>query len=450
MMGARATHAESESAGSANVSIIANCDPVGIRDMRNVNSRVNVLCAVMVLLTGLSPVGIAWADGMPPLAAAIDKNDLANVTLLLEQGADPDTMWGGYTMLTWAAAGGKLAIVKALVAHHAKVNPEVSNGFTPLAAAASNRQPAIAAYLIAHGAKVNVQRSGGWTPLDDAEAMHDATTTKLLRAHGGTSGLPPLLGAVNRGELTTVQQLLTSGSDPNSHDGRGATALYIAANVGSLAITKAFVEHHADINVANANGWTPLMEATVNGHKAVVAYLIAHGADLNAQNSGGLTALDIALKGKHADLAALLRSSGAKSASELTEAMCADFRHWADMGATTGYDSLAAGPAAPGSLGDTMGLRSANISIGGGGCDVSVDGKTLDCYWNKWNKNYTGLDQYQDIVTLAKTCSGNSKVVSRGGKTTIWYNRVSGKILLINISGTDTDMLVSFGGARPL
>ena len=408
-----------------------------------------ILCATAFLAV-LLPVAYAWAEDLPPLASAVSKGDLATVTLLLDQGADPDTVWEGYTVLTWAAGGGKTAIVKALVQHHASVDPKVSNGFTPLTAAASNKQPEIAAYLIAHGAKVNVQSGGGWTPLDDAEAMHDAKTAQLLRDHGAISGLPPLLGAVNRGEITNVRQLLSSGADPNSHDTRGGSAVSIAANVGSLAIVKALVESHADINAADASGRTPLMEAAMNGHKDVVAYLVAHGADLNARDDDDDRALDIAMKGKHADVTALLRSSGAKQSSEMTDADCADFRHWADMGATTGYDSLAVGPADSGSLEETLGLRAANVSVGGGGCNVSDDGDTLICFWAKNNKNYQGMGDYQSLVTLAKGCSGDSKVVTTGGKTTVWYDRVAGKTILITFDASEDSMTVTFGASQPL
>lgn len=417
--------------------------------MRKSRIAAGLLCWAWLLCAGA-----VLADAMPPLATAVSKGDLAAVKLLLDQGADPDTVWNGYTVLTWASGAGKLAIVKALVEHHASINPKGS--WAPLAAAASNKQPEIAAYLIAHGALVNVQSSSGWTPLDDAEGNHDAKTAKVLRDHGGTSGLPPLLGAVNRGEVAKALQLLASGADPDSHDANNSTAVSIAANTGYLAIVKALVERHANVNTPDGGGWTPLMEATQNGHKDVAAYLIVHGADLNARNSDGQTALDVAVQTKHQDVIALLRASGAGSGSQaagapaFSDADCADFRRFADQGASSDYGSLAAGPAESGSLEETLGLRDANVSLGGSGCNVSDDGKTLICYWSRENKNYQGIGDYDNVVAVAKGCSGDSKVVSGDGKTTIWYARVPGKTLLVTIRGTDTDMTVTFGAAQPL
>lgn len=408
-----------------------------------------ILCAAALLAVFL-PMAPARAADMPPLAAAVSKGDLATVTLLLEQGADPDTVWEGYTVLTWAAQDGRFAIVKALVERHATVDPKVSDGKTPLRAAVDNRHADIVAYLLAHGAKVNVQSDLGWTPLDDIESGHDAKLAKLLRDHGAVNGLTPLLAAANRGDAAGVRQLLASGADPNSHAGGNMSAVFLAASSGSLAALKVLVEGHADLNAVSDTGTTPLMMAAVGGFKDVAAYLVAHGADLNVRNNAGLRALDVAMQYKQSGVAALLRASGAKDSSEITDADCTDFRHYADMGATTGYDSLAVGPADSGSLEETLGLRDANVSVGGGGCNVSDDGDTLICFWAKNNKNYQGMGDYRSLVTLAKGCSGDSKVTTTGGKTTVWYDRVAGKTILIDFDASEDSMTVTFGASQPL
>jgi ankyrin repeat protein len=402
--------------------------------------RRTLLCAVSAIAMLWS--GAVRADDEPPLATAIGKGDTAEVARLLDGGADPDTTWGGYSVLTWASGTGRLAIVKLLVERHATVDPKSDNGFTPLVAAASNKRPEIVAYLVAHGAKVNAQGPSGWTPLDDAEGNHDAKSAKILRDHGGVTGLPPLLGAANRGEVAKVQKLLASGADPSSHDASGGTALEIAANTGYLAIVKALVERKANVDAADNSGRTPLMEAAMNGHTEIVAYLIAHGATIDARNGDGQTALAIAVLGKHDDVAKLLRDHGATDApppaaaapAPPTDADCADYRRFAEMGAT-GYASVVQGPAAPGSIDEAAHVKPANISLGGSECTVSEDDRTLACRWKD------GAKDYATIASIAAQCSAGSKIDSEGGKTLIWYGGVPGKAL-VKIFVSDGDLVL--------
>ncbi|HTJ42566.1 MAG TPA: ankyrin repeat domain-containing protein [Kofleriaceae bacterium] len=405
------------------------------------------------ILACIVVVGIATAaraDDLSPLGAAVSKGDVAEVTRQLDAGADPDETVQGYTMLTWAAGTGKLPIVKILVEHHAKVDPKIDNGFTPLVAAASNKHADIAEYLIAHGAKVNVQGSNGWTPLDDAEGNHDAKTAKVLRAHGGVSGLPPLLGAVNRGETAKVKKLLASGADPDSHDTAGGTAISIAANVGALAIVKLLVAAHADVDAADQNGYTPLMEASQNGHADVVAFLLAHGAKVDPRNREKQSALDIAVSTKHDDVAKLLRDHGATDApppapaapTAPTDADCADYRADVEMG-PKGYASLVAGPAPAGSIMEAVHEKPATISLGGSDCTVSDDASTLTCTWKGGAKDYDGL------ASVAVQCSAGSKIDQRPGKTMIWYGGVPDTKALIKIFTSDDDLVIRFVGSKP-
>ena len=405
------------------------------------------VCAAGMMAAGLMATGVRAQD-MPPLASAVSKGDLAAVTALLQQGANPDTLWQGHTVLTWASQDGKLAIVKALVAHHATVDPKVSDGNTPLRAAVDNRRLDVAAFLIDQGAKVNVQGRDGWTPLDDAESGRETKLVALLRQHGGANGLSPLLAAANRGDGAAVRTLLASGADPNVRDAGRMTAACVAAASGSLAALKALVEQHADVDAASGEGLTPLMLASAGGFKDVAAYLIAHGADLNVRNAAGLRALDMAVRYKQSAVAALLRASGAKDASETTDADCTEFRHYADMGATAGYASLITGP------GDEfqrqLDLRPTDASLGGSGCEASDDGRWLACTFDKDNSNYGGKKDYDGYVAFAKACSGDSRIETQGLHTDLWYDRVADRTLLILIYATDDSMTVKFGADQPL
>jgi ankyrin repeat protein len=398
-----------------------------------------VLWVVAIVATS----SVARADESP-LGVAVSKGDAAEVTRLLDAGADPDETVQGYTMLTWAAGTGKLPIVKVLVEHHAKVDPK-DIAYSPLAAAASNKHADVVAYLIAHGAKVNVQGANGWTPLDDAEGNHDAKTAKVLRAHGGVSGLPPLLGAINRGETAKVKKLLASGADPDSHDSAGGTALSIAANIGSLAIVKMLVAAHA-AGTADKNGYTPLMEAAMNGHADVVVFLLDHGAALDARNRDGKSALDMAVIGKHEDIAKLLRDHGASDAPAPTtqapsDADCADVRTYLDMGPNS-YASLVAGAAPAGSVMEAVHESPATISLGDSECTINDDRSTLTCAWIGGAKNF------DTVSSFVVQCSRDSKVSKTTGKTTIWYGGVPAKTMVV-IRASGADLRIEFVGSKP-
>src|SRR6202011_3864646 len=105
--------------------------------------------------------------------------------------------------------------------------------------------------------------------LDIGARKFDAA--KLLSEHGAVTGFPPLLDAVNRGDLPRVQELLASGADPNARDMEGGPALQIAAGNGDLAIAKALVASHALIDgPPNNKVVTPLMVAAGAGHTEMV------------------------------------------------------------------------------------------------------------------------------------------------------------------------------------
>src|SRR5262249_6326072 len=136
-----------------------------------------------------------------------------------------------------AAARGNLAIVAALVEHHANVNAYAnSQGFAPLMYAAAQCHPGVADYLLQHGAQINLKAKNGWAALDFAKhcdsppegqgtnSPERAKVTKLLLARGAVSGLaaapppapastePPLIFAARNGQTDAIATLLRQGA----------------------------------------------------------------------------------------------------------------------------------------------------------------------------------------------------------------------------------------------
>ena len=163
-----------------------------------------------------------------------------------------------------------------------------------------------------------------------------------------------ILDAVDLRNIEAVKQYITAGTDVNTKDEDGRTALHLAAYNGHTEIAKLLLANNADVNVMDAVGQTPLNiaagngdtelvelliakgadvnaktrsertplhPAAIGGHKKVVELLIAEGVDVNAQEKyDGTTPLDLAIAFEHTETANLLRKRGGKTRKQLEAA----------------------------------------------------------------------------------------------------------------------------------
>lgn len=104
----------------------------------------------------------------------------------------------------------------------------------------------------------------------------------------------PLRQAAARGHVDVVRELVARGTNPNTGDGKGWTALHHAAEFGHLEVIKVLQEVMGldlDVDPDDNYGWTPLFNAATNNHVATVQHLIASGADVNERTRRGRTVL---------------------------------------------------------------------------------------------------------------------------------------------------------------
>lgn len=138
---------------------------------------------------------------------------------------------------------------------------------------------------------------------------------------------PALVKAATDGDVAAVERLLAAGTDPDSHDDNGLTALNWAAYQGHVAVVKALLAKHAAVDShGNPRGWTPLMNATNGGHDEVISLLLAAGAAVNATDTDGTQAIWYAAIRHQAKVVTLLRASGASgdiSGLVKAQALCA-------------------------------------------------------------------------------------------------------------------------------
>lgn len=137
--------------------------------------------SVRFLLSKGADVKKADATGITPLQAAIAVNDAASAKLLLEKGADPNTLANipqSATPLTVAAQNGNVELLKLLLARNVSVNAQssstnsrVQNGtiqfgaVTALHTAALSGSAEVVKLLLDAGADVKAEDVRGMTPL---------------------------------------------------------------------------------------------------------------------------------------------------------------------------------------------------------------------------------------------------------------------------------------------
>nr|CAD2171721.1 unnamed protein product [Meloidogyne enterolobii] len=102
------------------------------------------------------------------------------------------------------------------------------------------------------------------------------------------------LSACQSGDEDEVEELLKKGSDINSSNIDGVTALHQAVIDGNMDIVRFLVQHNADINAQDNEGWTPLHTAVCCGNLNIAKYLYENNADLACVNSDRELPVDLA------------------------------------------------------------------------------------------------------------------------------------------------------------
>ncbi len=247
------------------------------------------------------------------------------VRLLLENGADPNTLCEGFLRpIDLAACLGFTKVASILIEHGALYYAPFSDGWTPLHFAAHWGQEEIASFLIEHGGDVLARNNMCNTPLCQAARMQRVEVAKILIGAGanvdseGMDYCRPLHWATHYNELELAKNLLEAGAEVNARCKRdGKSPLFVALrSIENVDIINLLLKHGANPNTVNKWGRRAFPMAR---SPEVIRLCIDAGADVNVGDKDGTTALHRAVQRENIESIKVLLDAGANARQERSD-----------------------------------------------------------------------------------------------------------------------------------
>src|SRR5438034_3448472 len=107
------------------------------------------------------------------------------------------------------------------------------------------------------------------------------------------AGSADLLTAIRNGDYAQVRKLIDSGSDVNTTDKDGTTALMHSVIESDVRMMKLLIDKGANVNMKNSQDSTALMYAATNLAKTRV--LLDAGAEVKVKGKRGATPMSVAV-----------------------------------------------------------------------------------------------------------------------------------------------------------
>lgn len=122
-----------------------------------------------------------------------------------------------------------------------------------------------------------------------------------------------IANAMQAGDFSRVQQMISEGADVNEPQVDGAIALHWASQWNDVESARQLINVGSDVNKSNRTGATPLQLAAINGSPEMLSVLLEAGADPNGVVSvTNDTPLMLAAKTGIADAVEILIENGAE------------------------------------------------------------------------------------------------------------------------------------------
>jgi ankyrin repeat protein len=164
-------------------------------DLKTKNGDTPLIIAILEAQLGMASTLLEYgasvhrrANGLPPIIYAAMKGAPAPpfLRLLMDNGADPGTIHGPhhFNALHWAASAGNTAAVDFLVSTGMNLEQSCSQGRTPLLIAAANGKTAVAKLLLAKSAEAKHRSHNGGTAVTWAACHGHGDTVEYLLEEG--------------------------------------------------------------------------------------------------------------------------------------------------------------------------------------------------------------------------------------------------------------------------
>ena len=246
------------------------------------------------------------------LTAAASVCDIKTVKLLLDRGADVNTVGGRYgTALTAAASVCDIKTVELLLDQGADANTVAGEYGTALNAAAYFNNTEIVRLLLDRGADVSIIGGKYGTPLAmNAGGEERATRLRLGNAASHRDEIHEYRRAIKAMENTGIL-LLARGAKINAASREYGTALTTAVSMDCIASIIWLLDRGADTNIVAGDYGTALTAAAFHGQAYFISLLLAKGADVNIVGGNYGTALTAAILNEKKYLLSMLLARGA-------------------------------------------------------------------------------------------------------------------------------------------
>jgi hypothetical protein len=147
-----------------------------------------------------------------------------------------------------------------------------------------------------------------WSVQADNTSTQTSSSNSILDADGKT----PLINAIDKNDMETLEKLLKSSADANDKGKQDLTPLIWAVTRNREEMVKRLLYYGADPNAPSTDGSTPLIFSVQYSYKNMTEILLKHGANPDQEDAKKLSPLIVALQCKNEEITDLLLKSSSK------------------------------------------------------------------------------------------------------------------------------------------